>query len=236
MSQPSLCLPFFSLSCSGLHLSLNGQSGTGSCLGPCGRTGGREEVGCIDFNEMRSINGHSLWRGQEEKGALSLSFSAVPSSLCPLPSAPSLPLLPSSPAGEGLCLGARWYPRCPSSADPFSYIHQPPLRSEVTTGHLNGSPWQQWPWRLREWQRLFVVDCCCRGQCLMNLFLLHRENWSTIRDKHQSISKNSAKTNYLFIWKSAYCIKKYYIVLYKIQCNNRTSFKKMWSVAVLSLM
>lgn len=51
------------------------------------------------FNEMRNVNGHSLWRGQEEKGALphfSTPLSSVPLSL-------SLSLLPSSPAGEGLC-------------------------------------------------------------------------------------------------------------------------------------
>lgn len=71
-SQPSLCLPFFSLPCSGLHLSLNGQSGTGSCLGPVlqrGEEGGvggeRVEKGggavvAQIFNEMHSVNGHSL--------------------------------------------------------------------------------------------------------------------------------------------------------------------------------
>lgn len=114
---------------------------------------GEGRGGCTDFNEMHSVNGHSLWRGQEEKGAL--SFSPLPSPLCPF-----LQLLLSPallPSWRGALWGARWYPRCPDPAAPFSYIHQPSLRLKVTTGHLNGSPWQQWSCRLREWQRFFVV-------------------------------------------------------------------------------
>lgn len=129
-------------------------------LGQCAperERGEAREGGCTDFNEMHSVNGHSPWRGQEEKGALSLSLH---SPLLCAPPAPCLSLSHSPallPSWRGALLGARWYPRCPGPASLFSYIHQPPLRSEVTTGHLNGSPWQQWPWRLREWQRLFVV-------------------------------------------------------------------------------
>lgn len=65
----SVCV--FFLSCSGLHLSLNGPSGQAAARSPAlqrekGAGGGKREglrvLGGVrtDLNEMRSVNGHSL--------------------------------------------------------------------------------------------------------------------------------------------------------------------------------
>lgn len=105
-SQPSPCLPFFSLSCSGLHLSLNGQSRTGSCLGPVLQ---REEEGRGEWGAqilMRcTVSMATLSEGGKKKRALSLSLH---SPLLCAPSSSSLSLSPALlPSWRGALLGAR---------------------------------------------------------------------------------------------------------------------------------
>lgn len=101
-SQPSLCLPFFSLSCSGLHLSLNGQSRTGSCLGPelQREKQGGEERGGAQILMRCAVSMATLAEEGKKKRVLSLSLH---SPLLCAPSSSSFSILPSSPAGEGLC-------------------------------------------------------------------------------------------------------------------------------------
>lgn len=160
-SQPSLCLPSFSLSCSGLHLSLNGQSGTGSCLGPVlqrEKEGRREGGGgCTDFNDMHSVNGHSLLRGQEEKGAL--SFSPLPSlSSVPLPPAPSLSISCPPPQLARGFVRRQMIPQMPQSSRPFQ-LHSP--ASPQVRGHHRASEWVSVATVAMAVERVAEAFCCC---------------------------------------------------------------------------
>lgn len=171
MSLPPPCqppqLPTFSLSAFFLStlqwtaLELEWTEQDRQLPGPCAperKRGGKRRRGCTDFNEMHSVNGHSLWRGQEEKGAL--SFSPLPSPLCPFLQLPlSLSLSCPPPQLARGFVRRQMIPQMPRPSRPFQ-LHSP--ASPWVRGHHRASEWVSvatvvWSWRLREWQRLFVV-------------------------------------------------------------------------------
>lgn len=152
----SVCIFFL---CSGLHLSLNSQSGTGSCLGPVlqKREGGEARGGCTDYNEMHSVNGHSLWRGQEEKGTLSV-FLSSPLSV-PRPPALSLSLSISCPPPQ-LAMGfvrRQMIPQMPRPSRPLQ-LHSP--ASPQVRGHHRASEWVSVATVAMAVERVAEAFCC----------------------------------------------------------------------------
>lgn len=132
-SQPpsSVCMSvFLSPSCSGLHLNLNGRSWTG-----CSSIADRDEErgGAHAFNEMRSVNGHSLWRGQEEKGSFP-HFLHSPLLCAPLSHSLSCP---PSQLARGF-VRHQMIPQMPQPSRPF-WLHSP--GSHQVRGHHRASEW-----------------------------------------------------------------------------------------------
>lgn len=101
---PSLCLLLFSLSCSGLHLSLNGQSRIGSCLVPVHQREDRRGEGGAQILMRCTVSMATLSEEGKKKRVLSFSLHS------PLLCAPSFPLSVSPallPSWRGALLGAR---------------------------------------------------------------------------------------------------------------------------------
>lgn len=117
LSPPfSLSAPFLSiLQWTALELEWSEQDR--QLPGPCApeREGQEGRRGCTDFNEMHSVNGHSLWRGQEEKGAL--FFSPLPSPLCPF--LPSLCISCPPPQLARGFVRRQMIPQMPQPSRPF---------------------------------------------------------------------------------------------------------------------
>lgn len=111
----SLSAPFLSiLQWTALELEWSEQDR--QLPGPCAPERGQEgRRGCTDFNEMHSVNGHSLWRGQEEKGAL--FFSPLPSPLCPF--LPSLCISCPPPQLARGFVRRQMIPQMPQPSRPF---------------------------------------------------------------------------------------------------------------------
>lgn len=154
-SQPSLCLSFFSLSCSGLHLSLNGQSGTGSCLGPVLQRE-KEEGGGAQILMRCTVSMATLSEEGKKKRVLSLSLH---SPLLCAPSSSSLSLSISCPPPQ-LARGFvrhQMIPQMPRPSRPFQ-LHSP--ASPQVRGHHRASEWVSVATVAMAVERVAEAFCC----------------------------------------------------------------------------
>lgn len=150
----SLCFSF-SRSCSGLHLSLNGQSWTDSCLDPVLQ---REKVGKrggLCNNLMRcKVSMATLSQEGKKKRLLSPIFST------PLSSVPLSPVLSLSCPPPQLARGfvrRQMIPQMPQPSRPFQ-LHSP--ASPQVRGHRRASEWVSVATVAMAVERVAEAFCC----------------------------------------------------------------------------
>lgn len=151
---------FFSPSCSGLHLSLNGQSGTGSCLGNVllrEKEGRREEgVGGAQILMRCTVSMATLSEEGKKKRVLSL-FLSTPLCSVPLPPAPSLSLSCPPPQLARGFVRRQMIPQMPRPSHPFQ-LHSP--ASPQVRGHHRASEWVSVATVAMAVERVAEAFCC----------------------------------------------------------------------------
>lgn len=155
----SVCLLslYPAVDCTWAWMARAGQAAAWALCSRERRRGGEKGGGCTDFNDMHSVNGHSLLRGQEEKGAL--SFSPLPSlSSVPLPPAPSLSISCPPPQLARGFVRRQMIPQMPQSSRPFQ-LHSP--ASPQVRGHHRASEWVSVATVAMAVERVAEAFCCC---------------------------------------------------------------------------
>lgn len=167
-SQPpsSVCLSFSlrpAVDCTWIWKAGAGQAA--ALLQTEKRNGG---WGAHVFNEMRSVNGHSLWRGQEERGSFP-HFLHSPLLCAPLSHSLSCP---PSQLARGF-VRRQMIPQMPQPSRPF-WLHSP--GSHQVRGHHRASEWVSVATVSMAVERVAVFLPGCHGRCSFNYWYGYKKD------------------------------------------------------------